>query len=213
MKEYSKIDTLFERDENFKVTDRLRRPVLADIRPWIVTEKVDGTNVRVSLTKGEDAIRIGGRTDNARLHADLLRYLYGTFAVEKMAALFTEDSAPGTRITIFGEGYGAGIQKGGAYRPDKGFIAFDVLIEVDDKAWWQDDACVTDFAQRLGVPRVPILGEWDLDEIVERVRAGIPSVAADGRCQAEGIVARPRECLFDKRGNRLILKLKTKDFS
>lgn len=212
MREYSKIDTLFERDDKFKVTSVLRHPVMADINPWIVTEKIDGTNIRVSMTKGQAAIKLGGRTDNAQIHTDLVREIYETVTPEKMSALFSEDSQPGAIITIFGEGYGAGIQKGGAYRPDKGFIAFDVLIEVDGQAWWQDDACVTDFAMRLGIPRVPILGEWSLGEIVEKVRAGIVSVAAEGRCMAEGVVARPRECLFDKRGHRLILKLKTKDF-
>ena len=212
MREYHKIETLFERDEKFRVTGVLKRPVFADISRWIVTEKIDGTNIRVSLTHGEDSIRIGGRTDNAQIPADLVAYLYATFTVDKMRSLFVAEAEPGTRITIFGEGFGAGIQKGGAYREDKAFIAFDVLIEQGDSAWWQDDVCVTDFAARLGVDRVPILGEWPLDEIVSRVRAGIPSITAAGRCQSEGVVARTREPLFDKRGHRLILKLKTKDF-
>ena len=212
MKEYPKIDTLFERDEAFKVTEVLRRPVLADIAKWIVTEKIDGTNIRVSMVHGEESINIGGRTDNAQIHADLVRAIYEQMTPAKMAALFQAETVPGTRIIIFGEGYGAGIQKGGAYRQDKGFIAFDVLIEQGEDAWWQDEACVTDFAARLGVPRVPILGEWHLDEIVAQVKRGITSVAAASPLQAEGIVAKTREPLFDRRGKRLILKLKTKDF-
>lgn len=210
MKEYPKINTLLERDESFRVTDVLKRPVLADISRWIVTEKVDGTNIRVGFQR-EDAVRIDGRSDNAQIHADLVRHLYETFTPEKMASLFIEGAPMDTRITLFGEGYGAGIQKGGAYRPDKTFILFDVLIEADGE-FWQDDACVTDFAQRLGVQRVPILGEWSLGEIMERVRRGIPSVVAEGRVPMEGIVARTREPLFDKRGQRLILKLKTRDY-
>jgi len=211
MREHPKIDTLFQRDESFRVTDVLKRPVFADIIKWIVTEKIDGTNIRVSLEHGTDSIQIGGRSDNAQIHADLVRYLYATFTPENMATLFQPETQPGTRITIFGEGYGAGIQKGGAYRPDKSFIAFDALIEQGENAWWQDDATVTDFAARLGVDRVPILGEWSLPEIVERVRAGVPSVVATTSI-AEGVVARTREPLFDRRGQRLILKLKTSDF-
>lgn len=213
MREYPKIDTLLERDDKFKVTNVLKRPVLADIAKWIVTEKVDGTNIRVSYSREETAIKIGGRSDNAQIHADLVRYLFETFTPEKFAPLFTPDSDVATRITLFGEGYGAGIQKGGGYRPDKAFILFDVLIELRDEAWWQDDVTVTDFASRLGIQRVPILGEWSLGEIMERVRASIPSVVAEGRLQMEGIVARTREPLFDKRGQRLILKLKTKDYA
>jgi hypothetical protein len=212
MKEYSKIDTLFERDEAFRVTGVLKRPVFADISRWIVTEKIDGTNIRVSMEHGASEIKIGGRSDNAQIHADLVRYLYATFTPAKMATLFLPETQAGTRIMLYGEGFGAGIQKGGAYRPDKAFIAFDALVEQGDDAWWQDDATVTEFAARLGIERAPVLGEWSLDEIVQRVREGIDSVCAQTKCRAEGIVARPREPLFDRRGQRLILKLKTKDF-
>ena len=212
MREYPKIDTLLERDESFRVTDVLKRPVLADISKWIVTEKVDGTNIRVSFQREEGTIKVGGRSDNAQIHADLVRYLYEAFTPEKMTPLFIEGAAPESRITLFGEGYGAGIQKGGAYRPDKAFILFDVLVEAAGEAYWQDDACVTDFAARLVIQRVPILGEWSLTEIMERVRMGIPSVVGAGRLPMEGVVARTREPLFDKRGQRLILKLKTRDY-
>jgi hypothetical protein len=212
MIEYPKIETLFERDESFRVTDVLKRPIFADISRWIVTEKVDGTNIRVSYSRAEGAVRLGGRSDNAQIHADLVRHLQDTFTPEKMAALFVAESDPATRITLFGEGYGAGIQKGGGYRQDKAFILFDVLIEPPGEVHWQDDAVVTSFAASLGIPRVPILGEWSLDEIVERVQAGVPSVCASTPMTAEGIVARPREPLFDKRHRRLILKLKSSDF-
>src|SRR3990167_154786 len=213
MRPYPKIDTLFERAENHKIDPlnlKLRRPVMADISRWVVTEKIDGTNIRVGLTNGSQQIDIGGRTDNAQLPADLMKSLYEIFTVAKMESLFLPDTAIGTGITLFGEGYGTGIQKGGDYRADKGFTLFDALIECDEHAYWQDDATVTDFAHRLEIPRVPMLGHWDLGRIVQEVRDGIPSKAAWVRPRrAEGIVARPIEPLFDRRGQRLILKLKT----
>ena len=215
MKQYPKIDTLFVRDEKFKLTDKLRHPVLADIAKWVVTEKVDGTNIRVSMEHGANSIEVGGRTDNAQIHGDLIRNLYAMLPTEKMRKLFNPDSVPSLRITLFGEGYGAGIQKGGYYRADKSFILFDVLIESDEGAWWQDDDTVTEFAERLGIDRVPIIGEWSLGEIVRRVREGVVSevvMTMTNTPLAEGVVARTREPLFDKRGRRLILKLKTKDF-
>jgi len=211
MREYHKIETLFERDADFRVTSVLKRQVFADIAKWIVTEKVDGTNIRVSKVRGEPLVKVGGRTDKAQTPADLVNLLHTMFTPEKMDGLFTEDSSPVARITLFGEGYGAGIQKGGHYRPDKSFILFDVLIEVGEESWWQDDAVVTDFAARLGCDRVPILGEWVFGEIVERVKAGVVGKLAPDYL-AEGIVARTREPLFDSRGRRLILKLKTQDF-
>ena len=207
MRTYGKIDTLFERDESFRVMpDRLRRPVLATINKWVVTEKIDGTNIRVDIRPhdGIDKVTFGGRSDNAQISADLIQHLTETFTVDKMAGLRKEPNVP---ITLFGEGYGAGIQKGGAYRPDKSFILFDVLIA--DEYWMPDDV-VTEFAGRLGIERVPILGEMPLDEIIPLVRGGIKSHF--GTAMAEGIVARPLEPLFDRRHERLILKLKTKDF-
>ena len=206
MNEYPKIETLYERDERFSVTDVLKRPVLASINPWIVTEKVDGTNIRVHLD-ATNAVTFGGRTGAAQLNADLVTHLHRTFTPDKLAAL-RRDPDP-VSITLFGEGYGAGIQKGGgAYRPDKGFILFDVQI---GERWWLDDGAVTEIAEKLNIPRVPLMGPRSLTEIRELVKAGFPSIVAEGRCQAEGIVARTIEPLFDARGHRLIIKLKTKD--
>jgi hypothetical protein len=44
------------------------------------------------------------------------------------------------------------------------------------------------------------------------VRVGFKSKLNGGAAQAEGLVGRPLETLFDKKGSRLIVKLKTKDF-
>ncbi len=57
---------------------------------------------------------------------------------------------------------------------------------------------------------MPYLGRMALDQIVELVRTPFPSKI--GTATAEGVVARPIETLFDKRGERVIIKLKTRDF-
>jgi hypothetical protein len=51
-----------------------------------------------------------------------------------------------------------------------------------------------------------------LEAATEMVRAGFQSRLNGGKAKAEGLVGRPAEALFDKRGARLIVKLKTKDF-
>jgi predicted DCC family thiol-disulfide oxidoreductase YuxK len=126
-----------------------------------------------------------------------------------MAALRIGEDKPS--ITLYGEGYGAGIQKGGGeYRADKGFVLFDVLI---DGRWWLASSGVTEIAERLCIPRVPVLGVWSLPEIIENVRAGMYSTIAENREHpSEGIVARPVQTLYDNRMKRIILKLKTRDF-
>jgi hypothetical protein len=204
--EYHKIDTIFERGEDFRVDpERLKKSVLGTIREWDVTEKIDGTNIRVML--GEDGeVQFGGRTDNAQLPADLLTVLFKAFPADKMRAAFWIDGTP-TSAILFGEGYGAGIQKGGTYREDKAFILFDVLCA---GKWWLDRDAVNDVAAKLGCDTVPYLGRMTLDEIVAMVQ--IPFSSKIGTGLAEGIVARPIETLFDKRGERIIIKLKNRDF-
>jgi len=214
--EYHKIETLFERDAKFKVTDILRSPVYGSFKTWHVTEKIDGTNIRVTLLE-DGTVLFGGRTDAAQLSTDLLAYLQRTFTPEKMQAAFWLPDEKGevqkVKAICYGEGYGAGIQKGGNYRPDKSFRLFDVLVS--DK-FWLDWKNTEDVAQKLCIKTVPYLGDFSLDEIVTMVKKGIPSVTAKEESgkdtMAEGIVGRTVEPLFDRRGKRIILKLKTKDF-
>src|SRR6266851_4645273 len=100
MKEFPKIETLFDRDEKtFKVDEsRLRMPEFDLIKKWTVTEKVDGTNVRIYFksewddvnvpyrpgeTYSPPTIRFGGRTENAQMPTRLLTYLQQEFNVER----------------------------------------------------------------------------------------------------------------------------------
>lgn len=68
-------------------------------------------------------------------------------------------------------------------------------------------------ASKLGLEAVPSFGEMSLEDATELVRGGIDSrCAVVAGTKAEGLVGRPLETLFDKKGHRLIVKLKTKDF-
>ena len=205
--EYGKIETLFERDKSTFVVnpDVLKSPVLGTIREWDVTEKIDGTNIRVMLSAAGE-VTFGGRTDAAQIPADLIRYLITTFQSDLMKSVLWLE-AP-VDVVLYGEGYGAGIQKGGGlYRKDKSFILFDVLI---GGKWWLDRISVENIAERLGIDAVPYLGMMRLEHIVHLVEK--PFQSRIGTAMAEGIVARPIETLFDKHMKRIIIKLKTKDF-
>lgn len=207
MTEYHKIETLFERDKSTFVVnpDILKSPVLGTISEWDVTEKIDGTNIRVILSAAGE-VTFGGRTDAAQIPADLIKYLINTFQADRMKSVLWLESP--VDVVLYGEGYGAGIQKGGGlYRPDKSFLLFDVLIA---GKWWLSRESVEDIAQQLGIDAVPYLGRWRLEGIVNLVREPFPSHI--GTAIAEGIVARPIEPLFDKHIKRIIIKLKTKDF-
>lgn len=208
MIEYPKIPTLYERGADFSVTDVLKSPVIGTINLWHVTEKINGTNIRIDLRRGgdgADVVTFGGRTPAAQIHADLYKYMQATFTVEKMASLRVGDDP--VSITLFGEGYGAGIQNGGVYRQDKAVILFDVLIA---DRWWLTYAQVADIAARLEVPVVPSLGNMTLEEISGVARSFQSKVGTN--IEAEGIVAVPIETLYDKQMQRIIIKLKASDF-
>lgn len=206
---YHKIQSLFKRD-----MDRPRKPLiegawtlpefeyLADAA-WVFTEKVDGTNIRVIFEEGR--ITFGGRTDAADIPKPLLDALERRFLplAARLAAVF-----PGGQAVLYGEGYGARIQKVGAlYRPDVDFVLFDVRVG----PWWLRREDVADVAQRLGIDLVPVIGEGSLHDAIALAKAGLRSTWGD--FTAEGIVARPKVELCTREGRRLITKVKCRDFA
>ena len=178
---------------------------------WTFTEKVDGTNIRVILPAYQEdgkqyGITFGGRTNEAQIPATLVQRLQDRFLNDdiriKLATQF-----PGGAV-LYGEGYGAKIQKvGGLYRPDQDFVLFDVRVG----PWWLQRADVEDVAQRLGIDVVPVIGEGTLHDAVAWAKRGIRSVWGD--FEAEGIVARPKTELNTRGGQRLIAKIKCRDFA
>ncbi len=90
MSEYHKIETLYERDEHFKIGPDLvlRNRVYDTLKTWRWTEKVDGTNIRVIWQGGK--LSFGGKTDNASIPADLVKWLYENITPEKLAACFPD---------------------------------------------------------------------------------------------------------------------------
>lgn len=213
MKEYHKIQTVFLRDPATKFKTLLHGEwaapefcYLAD-NHWIFTEKVDGTNIRVIYNpiapKPTPAITFGGKTDNAQIPAFLVERLQQRFLpqADKLAEKFKDG------VCLYGEGYGARIQKGGGnYRPDADFVLFDVKIG----DWWLQRKDVEEIAGALALEIVPIIGHGTLHNLVARVRGGFDSKW--GEFSAEGIVARPATELKDRSGHRIITKLKHKDF-
>lgn len=211
MIEYPKIQTLYDRDpKTFKVmTDRVRLPEFNLIKSWFITEKVDGTNIRVEWFASEKRLVFGGRTDNAQMPTNLMVYLQETFKPETFAC-FEND------MILFGEGYGEKIQKGGGnYRKGVSFRLFDVLIG----KWWLEPDSILDIANKLNIETVPDLGfittlpesKFEL-EVVTGSKSKTAEWDGGAGCQMEGIVARSCPLLFTRKGDRLIWKLKFKDF-
>ncbi len=174
---------------------------------WVYTEKVDGTNIRVAFD-GKDVV-YGGRSDDAQIPTTLMYALDGLFKTfeqrKKLEAVFGTDE---TDVTLYGEGYGNKIQAVGKdYIADGvSFVLFDV--KVGD--FYLERQNVEDVADKLGIKVVPILGQGSLQNAVEIVRKGFPSTWGD--FTAEGIVARPAVEMFSRKGDRMIVKVKHRDF-
>lgn len=211
MIEYPKIETLYDRDpKTFKVMiDRVRLPEFNLIKSWHITEKVDGTNIRVEWFASEKKLVFGGRTDNAQMPTNLMVYLQETFKPE-MFASFEND------MILFGEGYGEKIQKGGGnYRKGVSFRLFDVLIG----KWWLENNSVRDIAYKLDIEIVPDLGvitslpasKFEL-EVLTQNESKVALWDGGVGMIPEGIVAHTQPLLFTRKGDRLMWKLKFKDF-
>lgn len=213
MSEYHKIQTVFLRDpENNHKTlleGHWARPEFQYLahNPWVWTEKVDGTNIRVSVNPlGDGAVKFGGRTDNAQIPAFLLDALAAQFQTPEQATKLAEQFPDGA--VLYGEGYGAKIQKGGGnYRSDQSFVLFDVRVG----KWWLERQDVEEIAGTLGIEVAPVIGVGTLPEMVRAAKEGINSRWGD--FVAEGIVARPETELFARDGKRIITKIKCKDFA
>jgi len=76
--------------------------------------------------------------------------------------------------------------------------------------WWLQRKDVEDIATKLGITVTPIVLEGTLQEISNLVDKGFNSQWGD--FIAEGVVARPREELRNRKLERVITKLKHKDF-
>ena len=178
---------------------------------WVFTEKVDGTNIRVMLPDHREdgkqfGICFGGKTDEAQIPATLVRRLEERFHTDAMRVTLAE-MFPEGNACLYGEGYGAKIQKGGGnYRQDQDFVLFDVRVA----DWWLERSNVEDIAGKLGLDVVPIIGNGTLGDMASMAAIGFKSTWGD--FWAEGIVGRPVCELKTRNGDRIITKIKHKDF-
>ena len=208
MKEYEKIETIFARDEKTKkLNENIYRnetiQFLKDIE-WEFTEKIDGTNIRI-IWDGHK-VSYYGRTDKAQIPTQLMNKLIELFGGNINEEMF-EQKFGATPVMLIGEGYGAKIQKGGGdYRQDNNFILFDVCI--NNKYLSRDN--VNDIANYFGIESVPVIFSGNLKKGIDFVKTKPNSTI--GTAKMEGLVARPKVELYDKNGNRLIVKIKVCDF-
>lgn len=206
--EYHKINTMLKRnmEGNKKVIiGEWVDPVTEYLKDndWTFTEKVDGTNIRVSWD-GADVL-FGGKTDNAQIPNGIINRLNELFYAEPAKARL-HDVFPDGGVMLYGEGYGAKIQSGSKYKATQDFVLFDVRVG----DLWLERQNVEDVAAKLKLDVVPVIGHGTLEDAIDLVKGGFHSTWGD--FEAEGIVARPTTELQTRRGERIITKIKAVDF-
>ncbi len=221
MTPYSSIETVYTRDKETNVLNfgEIRCIENTCIKTWTISEKIDGTNIRVIVTKG--GIEVRGRTDKAELNHDLIKAILAIFpSHERLLEYFTEyrgqELPEEWSVTFYGEGYGAGIQSGGHYSDTKRFRCFDLLL---GESWWTDDDEMRRVCDELGIPTAPWLAVTpNLPKTREELIEIIPfsQVALEDRgvsdVPAEGIVAKPLHVLLNRHKDRVMWKITLREW-
>ena len=207
LKEYHKIETLFEREEKTKklIEGKFRNEAIEFLKDnkWQFTEKIDGTNIRIYWDGHK--VSFYGRTERAQIPADLVNRLNELFGGEVNEEIF-EQKFGETEVMLVGEGYGEKIQKGGLYRKGQDFILFDVMIGNN----WQPRESVEEIAKSFGIEVVPIVLEGTIQDGIDFVKQKPKSKF--GTADSEGLVGRTKVELQTRTGKRAIVKIKVSDF-
>lgn len=210
MIKFQKIETIFNRatDGSKKLIEGSYQNETVEYLAeniWVCTEKIDGTNV--GIVWDGYTVHFQGRSESSSLPGKLVEYLMNVFLSNEVQELF-EQKFGEMKVILFGEGYGAGIQKGKAYRDDISFILFDVYLPEKD-LWLKRDA-IEDVAQTFNIDTVPIILTGTLQEAVEFVKTRPNSTI--GNAKMEGLVCKPQQEVRDRMGKRIVVKVKYKDF-
>lgn len=204
MKEYQKIETLFEFNNKTKkfINNKFRNPIVHYLKdvPWFCTEKVDGMNIRV-FWDGH-TLAYGGRTDNAVLPKEVVELLNLYFLDQEA---WFEQNFGNKEVLFFMEAYGGKIQ-GGIYPGFEQLIGFDIMI---DNIYLDKDNAYSLFEQ-FGLRTVPFIGVMSLEDAIENVKNNPNSFLCE-EVKMEGFVCTPLLRLNDHKGDRIIVKIKVKD--
>jgi len=206
MKEYQKIETLYKFDNaTHKFKKELYNPIVDYLKDcsWIVSEKIDGTNIRVHW----DGHRVewSGRTDASQLPKEVEMLLQEKFGESE---IIFEQNFGEKEVFLFMECYGGKIQ-GGLYGGKERLIGFDVMINDT----YLDKMVIKDIFDKFNVETIEFKVVSNLQVAIDYVmnHAEHSEHCDDKYNEIEGLVCVPAVRLYDNQGKRIIVKIKKKD--
>ena len=206
MKEYQKIETLYKFDNTtHKFKNEFYNPIINYLKdcPWIVSEKIDGTNIRVHWDGHK--VEWSGRTDSSQLPKEVESLLQETFGESE---IIFEQNFGEKEVFLFMECYGGKIQ-GGLYGGKERLIGFDVMIGDT----YLDKMVIKDIFDKFGVETVEFRVVPNLQVAIDFVKTytAYSDHCDDKKNEIEGLVCVPAVRLYDHQGKRIIVKIKKKD--
>ena len=207
---YHKINSVFKRDGKGRFTDEFSCKEYAMLlsASWMFYEKIDGTNIRIMYNPEKKEVEFRGRTDNAQIPPHLLKYLQTTITIEKLDALGIDKP-----FILYGEGFGHKIQNGGLYFPnEKGAVAIALFdIWINGVFLTKENVC--DIAGKLDVDCVQFVAGGPLIDAIMVFKENKKIFSHyNPELLIEGVVGTPCYDLRTRTGERIITKLKYKDF-
>ncbi|EFL13477.1 DRB0094 family RNA ligase [Streptomyces sp. C] len=182
--------------------ENLRRypGIFEEGEPVVLTEKLHGTACLLTYLAGEGRVLVSSKGVGAKglaLKEDgrnvYWRAVRGHGVAEVAARLAERLGA--SRIGLFGEVYGAGVQdlaygvQAATADAPPGYAVFDVSAEIDGQVRWLDPRDVLRDGELPLVPRL-FEGPYALDAVLE-LASGRETVSGRGLHLREGVVIRP----------------------
>lgn len=204
MTEYQKIDNLYKFDIGTKsYIKEFYNPIVEYLKdmPWVGTEKIDGTNIRIHWDGYK--FEIAGRTNKSKVPKEIQEIFKEKFNSD-MEVIF-EQKFGKKDVILFCEGYGGKIQNG-AYDCETSLIGFDVMV---NDVYLGKYEAKTIF-EELGIDFVPVIIFGNLNQAIEYVLSRTQSIKHP-TCALEGLVCVPIARIYDVNGKRVIVKIKGRE--
>lgn len=234
---YEKILAPFARDDSkskFVNKEKWSKPEFEMLQniDWLWTLKMDGTCIVVRWNG--DKVSLLGHTDKTQFNERTKSYLEGLFCTSEAETIF-EDLYGEQPVDICGEFVSKDMNQNYGH-PDGHFYAFDIRNGVTGKYWGRES--LGDFVNRFpDIDIVPLMLIGSINDAIswvdiakkawnasatEKERNRISFIRVDGTMvdvynpfgdyDIEGLVGHPEFELYNAKGERIITKVKCKDY-